>query len=321
MLPKSRVLSTLLLGLGVALAVAGILAPRMLPTQATLPLDATGLTWTIHAEDAKVGEEATQLDRQWHVTLEEPSDDQTVTVRLGETLNRQDLPEPQNLLTATVWNYPMDRVTGEAVHTAEVSEVLASPTREVLIDAPWWLTPAGKADQLHQLFDPFLRSAQPVTFAGSAEIAGRTAYRYTQDIAPTNVATHFAGLGNTTVLTADDGSTQQGYLFYTAQREVFIDAETGLLLHIDEEVEQFYGERDGTFRQPVLAYAGSTTADTHQRVAEVAQSMSYGGALRVASWTLIGLGLLCALVGVIGVFSGFGRDRKDGMEPLRTKKN
>ncbi|SQG64011.1 hypothetical membrane protein [Corynebacterium renale] len=317
MLPKSRVLSTLLLGLGVALAVAGILAPRMLPTAATLPLDTTGLTWTIHAKDAKVGEETTDLTRQWHVTLEEPSSEENVMVRLGETINRADRPEPENLITATVWNYPMDRETGEAVHHAEVSEVLATPTRTVPIDGPWWMTPAGAADNLTQLFDPYLRSAEPVTFAGVAEVAGRETYRYTQNIAPTNVATKYAGLGNTTMLTQDDGSTQQGYLFYSAEREIFIDKDSGLVLHINEDVEQYYGERDGTFREPVLAYAGSTTEDSQQRLTEVAENMSHGGAVTVISWILLGLGALIAVVGAVGVFSGFGRDRKSGMEPLR----
>ena len=51
MLPKSRVISIVLLGLGAALLVAGIIAPQFLHASARLPLDLSGATYTLTDED------------------------------------------------------------------------------------------------------------------------------------------------------------------------------------------------------------------------------------------------------------------------------
>ncbi|MDO5454846.1 MAG: DUF3068 domain-containing protein, partial [Corynebacterium sp.] len=47
MLPKSRILSALLVGLGAALMVGGLLSPALINADGRLPLDLENTTWTI----------------------------------------------------------------------------------------------------------------------------------------------------------------------------------------------------------------------------------------------------------------------------------
>ena len=48
MLPKSRIVSALLVGVGLALIVAGLIAPRFLNGDARFPLNLENTTWTLH---------------------------------------------------------------------------------------------------------------------------------------------------------------------------------------------------------------------------------------------------------------------------------
>ena len=56
MLPKSRIFSVLLLGLGVALIAAGLAASSFLSFSPRLPLDIEGTTWSMRDEDATAQE-------------------------------------------------------------------------------------------------------------------------------------------------------------------------------------------------------------------------------------------------------------------------
>ncbi|WPJ92214.1 hypothetical protein [Corynebacterium sp. UMB2355A] len=51
MLPKSRIIASLLAGLGIALLVGGLLAPRVLNSGAKLPLDLGAVTLTMADPD------------------------------------------------------------------------------------------------------------------------------------------------------------------------------------------------------------------------------------------------------------------------------
>ena len=52
MLPKSRIFSVLLLGLGVALIAAGVVAPAFLDFSPRLPLNLKNSTWTLRDDSA-----------------------------------------------------------------------------------------------------------------------------------------------------------------------------------------------------------------------------------------------------------------------------
>ena len=82
MLPKSRIFSVLLLGLGVALIAAGLAAPRFLDFEPRLPLDLEKTTWTLTDDSAKsqvVTGEGTSayegpMTYQLNMEMQDPSD-------------------------------------------------------------------------------------------------------------------------------------------------------------------------------------------------------------------------------------------------------
>ena len=132
MLPKSRIFSVLLLGLGVALIAAGLAASRFLDFEPRLPLDLEKTTWTLTDDSAKsqvVTGEGTSayegpMTYQLNMEMQDPSDDEKVTVRIGESAMRGDSGELADLSMARVWSYPMDRLSGQALDDATLTHTL-----------------------------------------------------------------------------------------------------------------------------------------------------------------------------------------------------
>ncbi|MDK6259881.1 MULTISPECIES: DUF3068 domain-containing protein [Corynebacterium] len=374
MLPKSRVVSALLVGLGVALLVAGLLAPRLLPADARLPLDIGQQTWTVHDDSARTrlmtDPDGRVLDspvsRQYHLTLEEPSDDDTVSVRVGSTLSRDSLQDDADrLITAGVWNWRMDRLSGRPEGAALLSDQLASPTTEVDMGGVWLKFPADAQQTTYDVFDETLREAHPAEFQEELEIDGREVYRYHQVIEPANVRERYAGVFNETRLPAPeppaapaegepaegetpegeapapeegaqpeapegenpegeapDGESpapaapadtgEKGYLFHSAERDYYVDQTTGLVVKIDEKIDDYYGTPDGQKVQEVLEFDGTMDDSQVSELLDAASEADAAGATVPVSWALGIIGALVALLGVLGSFGVFGGRRRNG---------
>lgn len=324
MLPKSRILSSLLLGLGVALLVAGLVAPRFFHADGRLPLDLEATTWTLQDPEAQsrlnTDPDGRVLDvpvtRQLHLEVQNPADEDEATVRIGETLMRESRQEDlDRLITASVWNYRMDRLTGEATTPATLTDQLASPTAEVDIDGYWLKFPTHAEQTTYDVFDSLLREARPAVFEEELDMGGRIVYRYRQEIEPTNVAQLYAGLGNTTIFAEEDGSTTQGYLFHSATRDIFVDQVSGMVVEIRESVDDYYGTADGERREQVLAFEGEMPEEQVNALLEQAATISDVTVSQTVRWVIVGIGAVLSLIGlagVFGVFAGSGRRREAG---------
>jgi hypothetical protein len=312
MLPKSRVISIVLLGLGVALLVAGIVTPQLLHASARLPLDLTGATYTLTDEDGtalKMSEEGTEeyngpVTYQMHVDVQDPSDAQNATVSIGESTFRGfgDDDAIENLVQAQIWNYSIDRITGEATSEAEISYQLASPMTTSAVDGYWFKFPSDAAKTTYPAYDPTLRAARDAVFEEELEVDGRTVYRYHQEIEPVNVATLYAGAFNTTQLETEDGGTEAGYLFHSGTRELYVDQETGLLIGMDVDIHDYYADREGNADHDALVLnASSTDEDRAAMLAQAAEVPKESTARNVRLGLLIAGGVL-AVLGLIGTF-------------------
>ena len=194
MLPKSRIISVLLLGLGVALIAAGIVAPAfwITPAAATEPENST---WTLHddsADSQQLSKDGTTpysgpMTYQINMDIQEPSDDEKATVRIGETRMRGEGEGLNDLSQARVdlsRGPPERRGRGEA----SLSHTLATPSDKVTVDGYWLKFPADAEKTNYPVFDPTLRKAVDAVFEEETTMDGRTVYRYHQEIEPTNVA-------------------------------------------------------------------------------------------------------------------------------------
>ena len=307
MLPTSRILSVLLAGVGAALVVAGLLAPNVLLSGNRLPLALGEATWTITDPNGTRGGEAAPVTRQLHMEIQEPSDSDTASVRVGDTLRAGESGSDFNdLLTASTWSFAVDRVTGAATGPAEALLVMGMPATQLPIDGAWLTFPAPATQDTVQVFDPVLRGSAPAEFDGEEGIAGRTVYRYAQHIEPTNVAMRYADPRNT--LTIDGERT---FLHHAVDREILVDQETGVVVGIDEKVDDFYADAEGNGVQNVVTYDGvmdrQDVEKLVQKVGDAQTAAADRGLWRVLAW----VGAALTLAGLAGALRPGRAARRD----------
>lgn len=298
MLPRSRILSTLLAGLGVALVVAGLIAPRVLLSGARLPLDLGEATWTITDPDGVRDGEPAPVVRQLHLEVQNPSDDDMASVRIGDTLRAGEAGSDfENLVSASTWSYTLDRVAGTAVGDADVQLVMAMPAAQVAVDGPWLKLPSPVKPETVGIFDPVLRGSAPAEFVGEEEVGGRTAYRFRQVIAPTNIAQRYADMRNTLTVDGPEGP-ERTFLFHAAEREYLVDQITGVVVGIDEKVDDYYGAADGRGVRNIVTYDGKM--DRGQVEGIVAKlNAPAPQTQQLWRWVTVGIGALLALLGLV----------------------
>ena len=320
MLPKSRIVSVLLLGLGVALIAAGIVAPAFLNFSPRMPLDLDKTTWTLRDDDAHsqvLGPEGAQpyqgpLTYQLNMELQAPKGDDGVTVRVGESTMRGAGEGLSDLDNAKVWSFDMDRLTGAGIGDLRLSDTLASPAIEIPLDGYWLKFPADAEQTNYPVFDPTLRKSVDAVFQEEVEMQGRTVYRYHQEIEPTNVATLYAANGTTTTFQNEDGSTEQGYLYHSGWRDYFVDQATGMLIGLDVNIDDYYADRTGFGREQAFVFDGRTSEEDEAAFLSQADSFPRPAWAEGLRWAIIGLGSVLVLIGIAGAFGVFGRRGLDG---------
>src|SRR5699024_7581252 len=167
-----------------------------------------------------------------HVDLQEPADANNATVSIGESTLRGHAEDDaiSNLVQAQIWNYSIDRVTGEATSEADISYQLASPMATSAVEGYWFKFPSNAEKTTYPAFDPTLRAARDAVFEEELDIDGRSLYRYHHDIAPIYLATLYAGVFNSSTLESEDCGNESVYLFPSVTRHLYVDQETGLLV-------------------------------------------------------------------------------------------
>ncbi|MBK4143587.1 DUF3068 domain-containing protein [Corynebacterium macginleyi] len=318
MLPKSRIFSVLLLGLGVALVVAGVAAPAFLDFSPRLPLELKNTTWTLKDESADsqvvnkdgMSPYSGPMTYQINASIQEPSNEDTATLRIGETRLRGDGQGLDDLSRAQVWTYPIDRLSGEAEGEASLSHTLASPEEKVSIDGYWLKFPANAEKTNYPVFDPTLRKAVDAVFEEETEVEGRTVYRYHQEIEPTNVAQLYAADGNTTSFPKEDGGQEPGYLMHSGSRDFYVDQATGLVVGMEMDIDDYYADREGVGREPAFVFNGSSSEEARVALLEEAKTFPRNHVAEIVRWVVLGIGIVLTFIGVIGALGVYDRKNK-----------
>lgn len=326
MLPKSRIFSALLVGLGLALVAAGLIAPRFLDANSRMPLDSGNTTWTLEDSDGAAlihDEQGTRpyqgpLTYQLHMAVQEPSGKDVATLRIGETTVRAGsadeaaLADVNNLVGAQVWTYSIDRVTGAAASPANINHTIATPASEAQVPGYWLKFPADAEKTNYPVFDPYIRDAVDAVFEEELEIDGRTIYRYHQAVEPTNVATKFAGAFNTSRTETEGGDSEQTYLYHSATRDYFVDQATGALVAMEVSIDDYYGDREGNRTEDAFVFEAATSDDDRAAFIAQAADLPAPGTLTTIAWVVVGAGALLTLLGLAGVCGLFGRSSQSG---------
>ena len=296
MLRFSRSLAALVAGVGIALVVAGMLAPRVLLSGERLPLALGDATWTITDPDGMRAGKSAPVTRQLHLEVMEPSGDERAAIRVGDSVRAGEAPgDFENLVSATTWSYELDRVSGEALSPAQAQVIFAMPAAQVAVNGVWLKFPSPAPASDVDVFDPVLRGSAVARFVDTQEIGGRTVNRYQQTVAPTNIAQRYADPRNT--LTIDGERT---FFTHAAERELLVDEQTGVVVGINERVDDYYADAEGNGVQNVLTYDGRMDeAQVTELVQRVGQAQPKA-AKPLLWWIVTGVGAVLALVGLIG---------------------
>lgn len=317
----------------------GALAPSMLASDARLPVDLEKTTFVLSddAAQTRLINDGRQLnvgvERQTHVKLMPPTDESVTTARIGVTdsrvSNQDDL---TRLINASVWTYSFDRTTGEATSDATVSSQLASPLETVPVNGVWVKFPTDAQQTTYEVFDPLLRDAIPAVFEESLEQDGRTIYRYHQDIEPVNVAERYSSVFNTIEVSAAaqsdvsaegdvateeeaaaaEASSKQAYLYHSGTRDYYVDQITGLIINVEEDIDDYYGDASGAKLEQALLFDGAGSEEQTATLLDQASQVDDGRVSRIIDYVILGLGLVLVVVGLLGSFGVLGRKKHAG---------
>jgi hypothetical protein len=139
-----------------------------------------------------------ELKNQRHVVAQEPTSKKKVTLEAGGTLVRTDLPEPRNLVTASVDRTTLDRKTAMPVDEPVSSLDMTTPgapasggdrvgeeTPQFTRTGLQYQFPFGTQKKAYPYFDQQVLRTQNIDFVDKEKIDGENVYRYEQVIHPT----------------------------------------------------------------------------------------------------------------------------------------
>ena len=321
MLPRSRIIAVLIIGLGAAMIAAGAFLPRLVSDDPKIPLDLPDTTYTLRAEDgvsSALNPEGGREDafgpvrRQFHGELIEPADEQRVSVRMGTSTTRELPPEVMGtdpileLVDAAVWTFTVDRLSGEVLGPAMLTDQMAGVPVEVPVDGHWVKFPADAGPVSYPIFDDFLRGTVPAEYVGTEDLGGNEVLRYRQTIAPTNLATRYRS--NLTQINVDD---KTGFLTYQGTRDWLVEPESGMVVDIDEDLDLRWETREGERLRTFLRFVGGVDEQASARLLQQALDVADTAPVRPWSIALLVIGAILAFGGIVGALRSEGRDREN----------
>ncbi|AKK04741.1 putative DUF3068 family protein [Corynebacterium mustelae] len=374
MLPKTRIASAIIIGLGFALIAWGVVFPYVVPVDARMPLALTQTTVTLVDDSATQrmpGDGSTYtgpMTKQYHAEILPPVDSDLATARVGVSLLRGapgiQVPEEQSdldrLVEASVWTYSFARTTGLNTSPLKFVDVPATPPQTVEFSGYWVKFPSNAEQTTYEVFDSTLRRTTPAVFQEAIQRGGRTIYRYHQEIEPTNVARNYRNFFTTIPieipaefvgphqeeiqpgeeLTPDglqppaDGAeppatggenlpeenaeqpggpemkTVAADLYHSGTRDFYVDQISGMVIDVDEDIIDYYGDEQGGKLADAHLFSGSVSDEQAAALLAQASQISDGSVVRTINWVVFGIGCLLTLIGLAGAFRIRRRQRK-----------
>src|SRR5690349_3666189 len=170
-----------------------------------------------------------------------------------------------------------------------------------------YVFPFGTKKQTYQVFDTTLNKPVPFPYAGTADVRGITTYKFTEDIAPTQVATQTVP-GSLVGLSAASVTLPE---FYEIHLTYYVDPVTGALVNVQEH-QTMSLHNPSTGAQALLLFDADLKA-TPATVTNVVKLDTDGR--NKLSLLKVTLPLVLGLAGVILLVTGLVLGRR-GRQPL-----
>lgn len=308
MLPRSRVVAVLTLGLGCILLAAGVALPALVPPERPVPLELSDSQLTLHDDDAVVGASyldgggedgaATQnapVTKTYAVSLGEPADDDAAAATVGYTSVRDDLEGTASLLDAEVWSYRVDRMSGVSLGDAKVADTPATPAGQSTVEGQWLAFPRDTEQEEYPVFDNLLRREIPARFVQTEEVDGTEVYVFRQDYDAEPVRQANPGFYRSTSTTADGAESS---LYRNGSKEFRVEPGSGMIVSVTEDIQDVYvadGDGGEPAGEPELlsSFHGSTPQEEQDALLTQARDLAQDRPTR--AWG-IALGVTGAIV-------------------------
>lgn len=294
---RARVILGILLTIGAAALVAGLILPRytdeeaartpLSPEHHTLVLEGKGSVIDLRslgADELSV-DSGVPVRVQRNLRVVEPSDDATMTVQLATAVIREDGVgsdgdrEDAGLLDANIATISVDRRTGRPVGEG-VGTIAArkgeDPDR-VAFRGQVFKWPYDTRRETYDVFDVQTRRAHPAEFAGEVERDGITLHRFRMRIAPTDLSEVRKDPRDIRRLThrqlgREGTGSVAAHLFYTNDLEFLVEPRTGAVVDGGERPEMYLGTPTGERLLTVTSLDLRFSADTVAAMTEQARA-------------------------------------------------
>ena len=311
MLPRSRLSSIFVLGLGAALVAIGALLPALLNKEPKMPLSLPPTSYVMRAAEGistrinpdGVREEVTSpIRRQLHGELIEPADKDKVSLRVGVTEMRE-MPgevvggDPlTELIDANVWTFTIDRLTGEFLAPATIVDRLAGVPRELDVKGNWVKFPAGTEQKEYLIFDDFMRDSVPAAFVAEEDRNGTPILHFRQSIPKTNLAQKYRS-----AVSQLERDGKSGFLQYEGTRDWWVEPKSGSVIDVAEDINLWWETREGEPIMTYLRFKGAMSPDESARL--LGGALTYFESRNTEPWAiaLLAMGAILMFGGMIGV--------------------
>lgn len=308
MLPRSRVVAVLTLGLGCILLAAGVALPLLVPPERPVPLELSESQLTLHDDEARVGPsylsgegdddgapepDTAPVTKTYAVSLGEPADGDSASATVGVTSVRDDVDGDAGLLDAEVWTYRVDRTTGASLGDAKVADTPATPAVSTEVNGQWLAFPRKTAQQEYPVFDNLLRRDVPARFVQTEDVDGTEVYVFRQDFDAEPVREANPGYYRATSRTEEG---EPSSLYRTGHKEFRVEPESGMIVSVSEDIQGVYvpdGEGDDSGAPELLSsFRGSTPENERDDLLVQAEELGHDRPTR-------GWGILLTVTGAI----------------------
>lgn len=325
MLPKLRIWASVLVGVACALMVGAGLQLHWLRAEPLFPSDVSRTTFLLEDATAEFLNPVTQatesgpLRQQLHYQVVQPFDEDTASLRVGYSVVRADTPEApdvQRALQAGLLTYSFDRGAGTITSDIRVSDQLALPAQDVPVDGYWLKFPMNAGEIDYPVFDVKSRSMISAEYQDSEERDGRLVRHYRQNIAPINLAQQYPGHANSITVPVNPMDPAAGELtadlYHMGTRDWFVDAATGMVINISEDISDYYAVDP---MQPVvmaLRFQGELSSEDQEALLEQAANIPDGHTAQTAGRIIFLVGLVLFVGSVPAALGWYPQQRRHG---------
>jgi len=177
------------------------------------------------------------------VTVEDPSDEDVVTLQSAIRMTRDDRSGTAAIVNASVDRSTIDRTTALPVEepVGSIQTEVGKAFVPVVHDGLQFKFPFDTQKQSYPYFDTTLKQSREVHFVEETELGGLRVYRFHQEVEPTQVG---GGISLTASMWGRDGDAPLKLpRFYSITRDLWVEPVSGAVVQVEQHHRQFFAAK------------------------------------------------------------------------------